>query len=187
MIYLVVPDISEFFEACDPAQRKARLAKLAGSVKSKGLVKPADVTNKAKRVASVIRKFHPDIKKEAVDPEARDRRIKQLRAAHYKTDKFGSMNNASQKQRALYHGATGKRARLRAAISKYRIPGKVKSSDAAKVTFNPKAVWGNMKKNRKTVQGTAGWMQGYMHNPGASMHVSRKTAAGKTKWYKVNP
>lgn len=262
MNYLVIPDISEVFEACDPAQRKARLAKIAGSVKSKGVVKPSDVTNRAKRVASVIRKFHPDIKKEAVDenskfrvikaprkgmkdhvlasgkttcsrcgksksgcsgyavngkivdpmvchdclfpknvepttrmfrkdikkeavdPESRDKRIGKLQRTYRKLDKYG--NTPGEKASALYRGSKDKRAKLRKIISQHRIPGKIKGSDTAKVTFNPSAAYGSIKKNRKTVQGTANWLTGYMHNPGATMHVARKKTSGKTKWYKVN-
>lgn len=184
MNYLVIPDISEVFEACDPAQRKARLAKIAGSVKSTGEVKPSDVTNRAKRVASVIRKFHPDIKKEAVDPESRDKRIGKLQRTYRKLDKYGV--TPGEKASALYRGSKDKRAKLRKIISQHRIPGKIKGSDTAKVTFNPSAAYGSIKKNRKTVQGTANWMTGYMHNPGATMHVARKKSSGKTKWYKVN-
>lgn len=87
MIYLVVDNITDYFEACSPADRKARLAKLASGSKSKGMVKPSDMSNRDKRVAKIVRKFHPDIKKEAVDPSARATRVAKVWAKGRKYDR----------------------------------------------------------------------------------------------------
>lgn len=180
MNFLIVKKISGYFEACDPQARKARLSKLAAGMKTKGDIKPSDIGGKAKRIAGIIRKFHPDVKKEAVDPEQRDKRIKRLKAAFYKTDKFGSRNNATKEQLSKYDAARDERDRLKDIINKYKIPGGVRYKDQAKVTFKKIGRFGN----RKPKHGSAGWMRGYMHNPGAVMHVARKLASGKTKWYK---
>lgn len=117
---------------------------------------------------------------EAVDPKQRDMRINRLKSAYHKVDRLGGMHNATTAQRDKYRASRGKLDKIAGIINKHKIPGGVRGKDIAKVTFKDTDKF----RNRSTKQGTAGHMQGYMHNPGATMHVAKKLASGKTKWYK---
>jgi hypothetical protein len=116
---------------------------------------------------------------EAVDPDQRDRRIKSLQSKLGKLSRLGNINDKGAAEK--YRSTRSTRDRLRSIISKHRIPGGLRNGDYTKVTFKNTDRF----KNRKTRSGTAAQMQGYMHNPGATMHVARKMSSGRTKWYKA--
>lgn len=86
MKFLILKKISDQFEACDPQARKARLAKVAAGMKTKGDIKPSDMNSKTRRIAKIIRKFHPDVKKEAVDSSLRKDRLSRVFKAMKKAD-----------------------------------------------------------------------------------------------------
>lgn len=101
-------------------------------------------------------------KSEAVDPTIRDKRIARLKRVAAK--------------------ATGARKdKLKEIISKHRIPGQVTTQSAGKVTFKKDGGFGR----RSTVHGHLARLRGYMHNPGATMHIAKPTPAGKTRWYSL--
>lgn len=107
---------------------------------------------------------------EAVSVEKRDARIRKLRQAARRIE------NPNGKVANPHYAK-----KIRQVARKHRIPGGVRTSDSAKVTFSKSHRFGR----RTTKHGTAAWMRGYMHNPGATMHVAKKRADGSTKWYKA--
>lgn len=150
---------------------------------------------------------------EAVDPDIRDKRIAKLRGYATRAEKKANGarvvpdsekgRHTHQVAKHVWRGAltvhdsgstvgSGIRAdsavrahKLKNIIKKHRIPGKLRNQDMGKVTFSQRGDGFGKQRRREPVHSTLAWLKGYMHNPGASMHVARKRKDGSTKYYKT--